>query len=153
MAGAQAALHAATAGLELSRLNLSYTTITAPLGGTIGRPLVGAGDTVVAEKTLLATITSTDPVYVVFQLNERTYLRLRRMKPDNAAKWPAGLPILCGLIDEKDLPRRGVVESSDVQFDPSTGTIRWRALVPNPGGLILPGMYARVRLLTAAPEK
>jgi multidrug efflux pump subunit AcrA (membrane-fusion protein) len=76
------------------------------------------------------------------------------MRPDDAgAKWPAGLPALCGLADEEGFPRRGVVEASDGQFNPTTGTIRWRALFPNPGGLILPGMFTRVRLITITPQK
>jgi RND family efflux transporter MFP subunit len=150
---AQAVLQDARTGLELAKLKLSYTDVVAPISGTIGRPLLDVGNLATADQTLLATIVSTDPIYVAFDVDERTYLRLRRMKPDNATKWPAGLPALCGLADEEDLPRRGVVEASDNQFDATHGTTRWRALVPNPRGLIVPGMYARVRLLTAPPQK
>jgi RND family efflux transporter MFP subunit len=151
---AQVAVQAAKTGLELSQLKLSHTRVAAPISGTISRPLVDAGNLATADQTLLATIVSTDPIYVAFEVDERTYLRLRRMKPaDAGARWPAGLPALCGLADEEGFPRRGVVEASDGQFNPVTGTIRWRALFPNPGSLLLPGMFTRVRLITVAPQK
>src|SRR5262249_38712806 len=98
-------------------------------------------------KTTLATLFSVDPLYVAFDLDERTLLRLR-LKGGKEGE----LPVLMGLANEDSFPRRGKVDSVGVQVDPNTGTLRCRAVLPNPDGHFLPGMVVRVRLVTSAPH-
>jgi RND family efflux transporter MFP subunit len=104
---------------------------------------------------VLATMHSLDPMYVGFDVDERTVLRLgreRRAGKGTSALGP-GLPVLVGLVDEESFPRHGQVDSVDTRFDPATGTLRCRAAIPNPDELLLPGMFARVRLMTGAPSR
>ena len=61
------------------------------------------------------------------------------------------MPVLVGLPDENGFPHASKVESADTRMDPNTGTARWRALLPNADGLLMPGMYVRVRLVTSGP--
>jgi gold/copper resistance efflux system membrane fusion protein len=92
---------------------------------------------------------------IAFDVGERTALRLGRERHGNGAEsgLGPGLPVSIGLADEGDFPRRGRVDSVDAQVDPGTGTIRCRAVVPDPEGLLMPGMFARVRLVTGGPKK
>jgi RND family efflux transporter MFP subunit len=152
---AEAAVKAARAGLESARLQLEFTRIVAPIGGKIGRPAVDAGNLVTADSTSLATIVSTDPVYVCFDVDERTTLQLRRKALENRGKNEnkAGLPVACALADEAGYPRRGVVDFANNVVDPATGTLLMRAVLPNADGLILPGMFVRVRLTLSEPYK
>jgi len=98
------------------------------------------------------TITSSDSMYAIFDVDERTVLSHRRManrKPD----WGPSLPVLCGLADGEGYPYRGKVVSLANEIDPKTGTQRWKALIPNKDGILLPGMFVRVRLITSEPHK
>jgi multidrug efflux system membrane fusion protein len=148
---AQAAVKAAQANREIHKLNLDYTHVTAPISGKIGLPLLTEGNLVVADKTLLAKIVSTDPVHVYFDVDERTHLRLARLK--GKAEQYMDLPVQMRLSDEDGFPHRGKVDFVDMQVNPTTGTIRWRAVFANPDDLLKPGLFARVRLTTSAPHK
>jgi RND family efflux transporter MFP subunit len=145
---AEAALAAAQQGLKVARLNLDATRLTAPISGRIGRPLVAVGS-LVTDAMPLAAIDSVDPVCVAFKVDERTLLELRRNPPHLQGQ--SALPVLVGVIDEKGYPHKSKVESADTRVDPATATARWRALLPNPDGLLLPGMFVRVRLVTSDP--
>jgi RND family efflux transporter MFP subunit len=145
---AQAGVQAARARRERAQLNLEFTRVTAPIDGKIGRPALTAGNLAVADTTSLATLFSVDPMYVAFDLDERTLLRLR-LKAGKDGE----LPVLMALANEDGFPRRGKVESVGAQVDPNTGTVRCRATLPNADGVLLPGMFVRVRLVTSAPYK
>jgi RND family efflux transporter MFP subunit len=147
-AEAEAALTAAQEGLKVARLNLASTRLTAPISGKIGRPLVPVGS-LVADTKSLAPIDSVDPICVAFAVDERTLLGLRRNPPRFHGE--PGLPVLVGLADEKGFPHKAKFESADTRVDPATGTARWRALLPNPDGLLMPGLFVRVRLVTSDP--
>ena len=144
----EAALTAAKEGLKLAQLNLASTRLTAPISGRIGRPLIAAGS-LVTDSMVLATIDSVDPMCVVFNVDQNSVLNLRRNPPHVHGE--SALPVLVGLPDEKDFPRKTKVESADTRIDPATGTARWRALLPNPDGLLMPGMFVHVRLVTSDP--
>ena len=138
-----AAVQTAEAALNVARVRLDYTNITAPFDGRISRSMLDAGNLITADKTVLATLASTDPMYVYFDIDERTALVLRR----NAAKNPAtSFPVECGLPGEEGFPHQTKVESAEGRVDPATGTIRLRAVLPNKDGLLMPGMFVRVRL-------
>ncbi|MEJ7638945.1 MAG: efflux RND transporter periplasmic adaptor subunit [Singulisphaera sp.] len=143
---AEATWQAARATRDLARLKLDSTKITAPIGGKVSRPRLAAGNLVVADTTVLATIHSSDPMYVDFYLDERTVLRLGRERREGKAKsaLESGLPVLVGLADEEGFHAPGKVDSVDTRFDPANGTLGCRAVVPNPDGFLLPGLFARV---------
>ncbi|MGO8749620.1 MAG: efflux RND transporter periplasmic adaptor subunit [Thermoguttaceae bacterium] len=144
-AEAEAALTAAQEGLNVAKLNLASTRLTAPIGGKIGRPLVPVGS-LVTDKMPLAAINSVDPMCVAFNVDEQTILKLRRSPSRrDGESW---LPVLVQLSDEKGFPHASKVESADT---PIEGEARWRALLPNPDGLLLPGMVVRVHFVTSGP--
>jgi RND family efflux transporter MFP subunit len=150
---AEPAVQVAKAARELAQLNVSFTKVTAPIAGKIGRLPLGAGNLISADATPLGTIVSTDAVYVAFDVDERTAVRLARMKREGKADGDADLPVQMAVATEKDYPRRGKVAFVDNHVDPATGTIRWQAIFPNPDGTLLPGMHARIRLTLGAPYK
>ncbi|MGO9112680.1 MAG: efflux RND transporter periplasmic adaptor subunit [Thermoguttaceae bacterium] len=146
-AEAEAAFTAAQEGLKVARLNLASTRLTAPIGGKIGRPMVPVGS-LVTDSMPLATIDSVDPMCVAFDVDQNTILKLRRDPTHHDGE--VGLPVLVALSDEKDFRYKGKVESADNRLDVA-GRARWRALLPNPDGLLMPGMFVHVRLVTSDP--
>jgi RND family efflux transporter MFP subunit len=148
---AAATLEAAKASLSLAKLNLDYTRITAPLDGQLSRALLSAGNIVAANATRLATIITLDPMSVVFDVDESSAQRIGRGNKQRG-DMEMGYSVLVGVAEE-GFPHRGKVEASDIEFDPSKGTVRWHAVIPNPDRMLLPGLFARVRLITSAPHK
>lgn len=141
LAQAEAAVHAAQAVVEVAALDLEFTEVRAPISGRAGRALVTAGNLVSTEPnaTLLTTIVSLDPVHVYFEGDEQTSLRHAARQGDNAVR--------VGLAGDTDYPHQGVLDFVDNRVDPATGTLRARAVLPNPDGGLTPGLFARVRLL------
>jgi len=154
-AEAEAGVRVAEASREIAALNLAFTKVAAPVGGTIGRLLLRTGSLAKADDAVLATIVTQDPMLVHFDIDERTALSLRRAlragKP-NAKEW-ATLPVAMGLSDEKGFPRTGKVESADSQVNPTTGTLGVRAVFPNTDGFLVPGLFCRVRLTIGDPQQ
>lgn len=142
-AQAEAEVAAAQAAVDLAELDVEFTRVRAPIAGRTGRAHVTVGAYVAAAPapTVLTTIVSVDPVYVYFTGDEQTYLRL------SARSGP--LPISLELTSETGYPHSGTVDFIDNRVDASTGTIRLRAVVPNPDKRLVPGLYARVRLPAA----
>ncbi len=151
-AEAEARVRAAKAGLEVARLNLDFTRVRAPIAGRIGRQLLTPGNLVSADETILATVVSRDPMYVYFDVDERTLLRLRRSMREGKEK-PEMMPVFIGLAGDEGHPQRGVVDFTDNQVNAETGTIRMRAVLPNKDDLLVPGLFVRVRLALGAPYK
>lgn len=145
---AQATRQTARADVDTAKLNLDYATVRAPISGRIGRALVSEGVLVGQnEATALATIQQIDPVYADFRQPAADLVRLR-------AAWDAGAP---GRHERKGAPvtvtiegstqaRAGTLLFSDITVERSTGQVSLRSQVPNPDGLLLPGMYVRVRV-------
>ncbi len=152
---AQASLRMAQATRDLAGLKLDFTRITAPIRGRLSRPRLAEGNLVVAETNVLATIETSDPMYVYFDVPERTVLRLARARREGQSRSSlvSGLPVMVRLGDEEDFPHRGRVDSEDNRLDVDTGTLRCRAIVSNPDGILLPGLFAYVRLVFSAPFK
>jgi len=143
---ARARVAAAGAALTGADLDLSFTQVSAPIAGRISRALVTEGNLVGAGAGAapLATITAVDPIHVVFDIDEPTYLSL-------ATKLHAGQQdqrptIRVGLVDDEGLPRDAHVDYVDTRAETSTGTIRVRAVMPNPEGRLEPGLFARIKL-------
>ncbi|MBM4220018.1 MAG: efflux RND transporter periplasmic adaptor subunit [Gammaproteobacteria bacterium] len=146
---AQADLQSARARLAQAELNLGFTRITAPFAGRAGEALVKPGNVVVPNQSVLTTLVSVDPVYVTFVGDERAFLRYQEIVRAGNAENPrnAHTPVRVGLANEDGFPHEGVVDFVDNALNPATGTIRARAIVPNPDGRFTPGLFARVRLL------
>ena len=138
---AGAALAQKQAALETAKINLRFTTVPAPISGRIGRSLYTVGALVSANQANpLATIQQLDPMYVDIQQSSADMLALRRAVAAGGAT-----PARAG----SDYGQTGVVEFSEVVVDPSTGTVTLRARMPNPRGLLLPGMFVRARFAQA----
>lgn len=150
---ARAQVAVAKATLDMARINFDFTRVMAPIDGRIGRRLLDPGNLVKADDTLLATIVSREPMYVYFDVDERTLLRLRRTARDGKARADTELPAWMSLADEKGYPHRGVVNFTDIRVDAATGTLRMRAVFANPTGFLLPGLFVRVRLPVGKPYK
>ena len=146
---AEADVLAARASVTQARLNLDFTRINAPFAGRAGEALVKPGNLVAPNTTLLTTLASVDPVYVSFVGDERAYLRYQDLVRSGNRESPrtSPTPILVGLANEEGFPHEGKMDFVANSLDPATGTIRVRAIVPNPDGRFTPGLFARVKLL------
>jgi membrane fusion protein (multidrug efflux system) len=149
---AEADLAAARAAEDTARINLGYTTVTAPVSGRIGRAAVTEGAYVQASQaTLLATVQQIDPMYVDLTQSADEVLRLRRDveagRLQGGGKGQARVQLV---TDEgRAYPQPGTLQFTDVTVDPGTGSITLRALFPNPKGELLPGMFVRARFVEA----
>src|SRR3990167_873103 len=147
-----AAVRGAEAAVATARLNLQFTEIRAPISGRAGRALVTTGNLAQADSTLLATLVSLDPVYVDFESDEQTYLRYNDLAR-KGERSESHNPVRVGLANETGYPHAGRVDFIDNQVDPRTGTIRARAVLPNPDRIFTPGLFARVQLEGSAEFK
>jgi RND family efflux transporter MFP subunit len=146
---AKAQLAMARANLEAAKLDLSYTHIFAPIDGRIDRNFVDVGNLVGSgQATLLASIVHDDPIYAYFSASERLLLEYRELQRQNRTLVPQGQHNVAflGLATETGFPHPGKVDYVGNKVDPDTGTLDVRALFPNPDHVILPGLFARVRL-------
>jgi multidrug efflux system membrane fusion protein len=146
---AQADVLAARANFARANLDLGFTYIRAPFKGRAGEAKIKPGNLVAPNETLLTTLVSVDPVYVTFTGDERAFLRYQEIVRAGNAESPrdGGTPVLVGLANEDGFPHKGQVDFVDNALNPATGTIRARAIVPNPENRFTPGLFARVRLL------
>lgn len=144
---ARSAVAAAAAQLELARLNLGYTRITAPIDGHIGRAQVTSGNLVTAGSTHLSTLVSTQHLYAYFDIDEGAYMRqVRSLLPLQAADKIARTPAKLVLATQPDVELNGHLDFLDNQVNSRTGTLRARAIVSNAQGALTPGLYARIQL-------
>ena len=148
-AESSASVKVAEASLTSSKLNREFSTVTAPIGGRMGRAMITKGNLVsssAANATLLTTIVPVDPIYAYFDVDEPTLLHHARRAPDRSRPM---IPVEMQLADEVGFPHQGQIDFVDNQVDPATGTIRVRGVFPNADGTVLPGMFARVRIRSA----
>lgn len=143
---AQAGLAAARAAERQAALDLEFTEVRAPRPGRVSDRRVDAGNLVQQGQTVLTTLLALDPVYVTFDPSEAEYLRQARSA--RAGLRGASLPVQLRLLDETEFSREGHVDFVDSAFDARSGTIRVRAVVPNPDLFLTPGSFARIRLST-----
>ena len=151
---ADADIALAEAALQEARLNLSYTEVTAPIDGIIGRALVTEGALVNAQTDIMATIQQLDPVYVDFTQSSSEMFALRRardagqldMVSDDEAR------VYLYFDNGSEYPHPGRLLFSEANVDSTTGQITLRAEFPNAEGELLPGLYVRVRIEQAVRE-
>ncbi|MFV3130707.1 efflux RND transporter periplasmic adaptor subunit [Niveispirillum sp. KHB5.9] len=146
---AQATLRGAQAELEVARLNLGYTSVVAPIAGRVSRAEITVGNVVAAGAGAqsLTTLVSVSPIYASFDVDEQTYLRHIASVKDQA-----GVPVQLGLANEAEYSRNGTIDDVDNRLDPVSGTIRVRARFDNPDGLLVPGLYARLKVGGSDPQ-
>jgi membrane fusion protein, multidrug efflux system len=147
-AAAKTAVQLARTKIDAARLDLDATRLTAPITGRIGRAEVDVGSTV-RPGTVLTTIISEDPIHVYFDVPEKQYLQLvrrGRQARGSAELKDLAIPVRVGLADEQGFPREGKLDFVDNRCDPKTGTVRFRAVLPNPDRLLMPGLFVRVRM-------
>ncbi|MDU8627600.1 efflux RND transporter periplasmic adaptor subunit [Pseudomonas syringae group sp. 243L2] len=140
-----AAKKSAQADVETARLNLGYATVKAPISGRIGRAMVTEGALVgQGETTLLATIQQLDPVYADFTQPVADALQMREAIQEGRLP-KGGEDALSLSVDGTDYQSTGTLLFTDVAVDRTTGQVSLRARFANPKGVLLPGMYVRVR--------
>ncbi len=138
----------AEAQLAIAKLNLSYTQVKAPFHGKVSRRYYDPGNVVGhSEETVLAEINKIDPIYVYFTISERDLLRIRQSQSDRgeAVSTPPRVPIQVGLANETGYPHQATLDYTDIQVDPTTGTLQLRATLANPSNTIFPGLFVRIR--------
>lgn len=148
---AAARLTQAQATLARAKLNLEFTEIRAPIDGRIGRRLLDVGNMVIGgdvQGTLLTTIVQEDPIQFYFEVSEADFLRYARLDQsgDRVASRNTANAISVKLLDEKEFLHHGVMDFVDNELNAGTGTVVGRGLLPNPDGLLQPGLFGRVRL-------
>jgi RND family efflux transporter MFP subunit len=138
----QADVAAAQATIRAQQLNVGFTRVVAPISGRISDRRVDPGNAVTADQTVLTQIVSTDPLHFVFDSSEAMLLKYERQRAGVAA----GTPVRIRLQDEGDYVHAGTLDFVDNAINTGAGTIRVRAVVPNPDGFLRPGMFGHLRL-------
>ena len=142
---AEAGVQAAEAALEQARVNLSYTPVTSPIAGRIGRSLVTIGALVTAHQPQpLALVQTLDPIYVDVTQSTSEVLRLRReVGGGTLVDSDSSRSVQLLLEDGTRYPETGTLEFRDISVDPTTGSVTLRMVFPNPDHVLLPGMFVR----------
>jgi membrane fusion protein, multidrug efflux system len=140
---ATAGVAGAQAVLDNAKLNLGWATVTSPISGIAGVAKVGVGD-LMTPNTVMTTVSAVDPIYVEFSISEQDYMRFSRENSGRAA----GRNLILTLGDNSIYPQRGQALLVNRQMDAHTGTIQIRAQFANPGNVLRPGQYGRVRAVT-----
>lgn len=145
---AEADVAAARAQLRAARIDLDYTTVTAPIDGITSLKVLPEGSLVGtgAGDSLLTRISQLDPVYVNFSFSGTEYAEIRRLLESGQAEGPEDgrLTARISFGDGQVYEREGYIDFTDSSIDLQTGTIRARAVVPNPEHRLLPGQFVRV---------
>jgi len=144
---AKANLAVAKAARDVSKLNLEWTKVTAPITGKISRKYVTEGNWIsagVGLATPLTTITSVDPMYFYANIPERTLVKYQNLEK----QLPAGQRIPCSikLETEANFTHQGMIDFIDSRVDSGTGTVQIRCQLPNPDGVLLSGQFAKLRI-------
>jgi membrane fusion protein (multidrug efflux system) len=144
------------ATVETARINLGYTRLTAPISGRTGRSNVTEGALVTAQQPLaLVTIQQLNPVYVDVPQATSELLRLKRRMEDHhlVRNGTKQNKVTILLEDDTTYPLEGTLQFRDVSVDPMTGSVTLRIIVPNPNGVLLPGMYVRAVVTEGVNER
>lgn len=141
---AEADVAAARANVERAAIQLAYAHIASPIAGRIGKSMVTQGALVTANQAAaLATVQQLDPIYVDLTQSSSELLELRKQVAAGRLKEARDLPVEILLEDGSRHQHAGKLAFSDVTVDPGTGSYQLRVVVPNPGHVLLPGMYVR----------
>jgi membrane fusion protein, multidrug efflux system len=154
---AAAAIQSSLASVEMAKLNLGYTQVTAPISGRIGRKMMTPGNLVnvpmgseggMAMSSMLTTIVSIDPVYCYFDVDEAAILKYQQLERDGKQDALTDGKVRCEiqLGNETGFPHKGLLDFVDNHLDAATGTLRVRGLFKNPDRVLQPGFFVRARV-------
>ncbi len=137
---------------------MTYTDVIAPVSGRVGRAMVTVGNLVQSGDqgggTLLTTLVSVDPMWVYFDVDDLTFLRVNQLLREGKIHSEAEAPqVDLGLANEEGYPHHGVIDFVDNQVDPSTGTMRMRGKFSNKEGVFTAGLFVRVRVPLSGEHK
>src|SRR3989454_1129150 len=143
------------AAVRTAELNLSFTRIVSPIDGIAGIAQAQVGNLISTTSSPLTTVSLVDPIKVYFTLNEREYLNFTKRNLIDAQQGAsvAQLELELILADGTSYPNKGSFFFADRQVDPKTGAIRLAGVFPNPGNVLRPGQYGRVRAVTSTKEE
>ncbi|WP_156508592.1 efflux RND transporter periplasmic adaptor subunit, partial [Oleiphilus sp. HI0132] len=144
-----AAVESAKADLKRTKVLDAITTVKAEFDGQVSNARVKKGSSVIAGSTVLTTLVSTDKTHAYFDVDEKTFARLRSLGEGKRLD-EMNIPVFMGLAGETTYPHQGVIDFVDNQVDISTGTIRLRAVFSNEDGKFTPGMFARINMQIGA---
>ncbi len=142
---ARADVAAATAALQVARLNLEFTRVVSPIDGRVSRALITQGN-LVTNASLLTTVVSDTPIYAAFNADEQTFLKYA------GAERGKDSPVYMGLMTETGYPHQGRLHFIDNAVDAKSGTIMGRAVFDNADGRFTPGLFSRIRLVSQQAE-
>jgi membrane fusion protein (multidrug efflux system) len=149
IAAAKAQIQAGQAQVETASINLGFTRIVAPIDGIIGIAQAQVGDLVSTSSGPLTTVSTLDPIRDYFTVSEQEYLALqKRFSGSEKDQWKLQLT----LADGTTYPQEGQFYFADRQVNPNTGAIQLAALFPNPGNVLRPGQYGKVRAVTRVQQ-
>ncbi len=149
----KAAVDEAQAQVEQAKLNLGWTQVTSPIDGIAGINQAQVGD-LVSPTTVLTTVSQVDPIKVDFPISEQEYMRFARRinAREQGAPDAGGPPLTLILADGSSFSQKGDVAAANRQVDAKTGTILLQGVFGNPGNLLRPGQYAKIRAATSVAE-
>src|SRR5258708_3759022 len=155
IATAKGQIENARAAVRTAELNLSFTRVISPIDGVAGIAQAQVGNLISTTSTPLTTVSTVDPIKVYFTLNEKAYLNFTKRNLIDAQQGAsvAQLELELILADGTSYPQKGSFFFADRQVDPKTGAIRMAGVFPNPGNVLRPGQYGRVRAVTSTKEE
>jgi RND family efflux transporter MFP subunit len=155
-----AAVQAAKASLEVFKLNLGFCRVQSPIDGQVSRYYLTLGNLVNQDQTQLTTVVSVDPMYVYFDVDETTLLRVRKaINEGSVTRYQQGeIPVFISLEGEDNFPHQGIINFVNNRVNSGTGSITVRGVIDNPKPdngirLLTPGMFVRVRLPIGKPHQ
>lgn len=148
----RAALDGAVSDMNKANLNLSYTNITSPMDGRIGKANVSVGNYVTPSSGVIAQIYTTNPMKVIFPLKSGDFIELKKYYIENPND-ESTVSVLLKLADGSTYEKEGTIEFVDNKVDENTGTVTMRAVFENPNELLVPGDYVNVTIRVNQPQK
>ncbi len=145
----EATLASARAAQDAAELDLSFTSVRAPITGRVSDRRISRGNYVAQGETVLTRVVSVSPIWFTFDGAESFYLKSRRQDTagERGSSRDTPNPVEIQLADESGWNWRGTMDFVDNAIDPNSGTIRAHAVIQNPDGFLTPGMFGRARLL------
>lgn len=136
------------AALDKAQLDLTHSKVTAPISGRVSNALITSGNFVHAGQSQLTTIVSTDKIYAYFDADEQSYLKyVAQAATGERADSRASIPVQMALASDNNYRFSGALDFLDNSINPQTGTIRARAVFDNKDNLLIPGLFAKIKLM------
>lgn len=148
----RAALDGAISDMNRANLDLSYTNITSPMDGRIGKAIVSVGNYVTPSTGVIAQIYTTNPMKAIFPLKSGDFIELKKYYKENPND-ESTVSVILGLADGSTYEKEGTIEFVDNKVDENTGTVTMRAVFENPDEILVPGDYVNITIRVNHPKK